>query len=80
MMVRGDLVHIPQGAILVKEIGLASGNLSDDYLKPSKPVKALFWGRDQQEPKWGFIYYRDEIWTVRMKDIYPINQELENVS
>jgi hypothetical protein len=32
------------------------------------------------EPKWGSIYYKERVWDVRMKDIYPITQEMENAS
>tara|TARA_R110000796_G_scaffold140805_2_gene257011 strand:+ start:6891 stop:7124 length:234 start_codon:yes stop_codon:yes gene_type:complete len=77
-MIKGDLVHIPQDAFLIRE--LAPSATTDDYLKLKKPLKALFWERDGKDPKWGSVYVRDQIWVVRMKDVYPIAKELENAS
>lgn len=77
MMTRGDLVHIPQDAFLIREVNVVTG---DDYVKVKRPVKALFWEKDTKDPKWCYVYYRDTIWTVRLKDIYPIPQEIENAS
>ena len=78
MMLRGELVHIPQGALLLKNKNstIAEG----EYLKADKPMRALFWEKDPNEPNWGSIYYRESVWDVRMKDIYPITQEMENAS
>ena len=77
-MTRGDLVHIPQGALLLRN---KKASLSDaEFIKIEKPSRALFWDKDPKEPKWASIYYREVVWDVRLKDIYPIAQELENVS
>ena len=73
-MIRGDLVHIPQDAFLIKE---ATG---DDYLKTKKPLKALFWEKDRKNPTWASVYYKEQIWSVRIRDIYPITQEMRNVN
>ena len=76
MMIRGDLVHIPQDAFLLElsEDGLKS------YVKVDKPIKALYWDDDPFEPKWGSIFYKEKIWNIRKKDVYPIIQEMENAS
>ena len=76
MMIRGDLVHIPQDSFLLElsEDGLKS------YVKVDKPIKALYWDDDPSEPRWGSIFYKDKIWNIRKKDIYPIIQEMENAS
>ena len=79
-MTRGDLVHIPQDAFLIREVNDIIGKNGGDYVKVKRPVKALFWERDTKDPKWCSVYYRDTIWTVRLKDIYPITQEIENAS
>ena len=72
-MTRGDLVHIPQDCFLLQE-------LLQEYVKTNKPVKALFWEQDLKEPQWGMVYYKGKIWSVKMRDIYPITQEKENAS
>ena len=72
-MIRGDLVHIPQDAFLIKELDI-SAIKTKDYLK------ALFWEKDAKNPIWASVYYKDQIWSVRMRDIYPIIQEIENAS
>jgi hypothetical protein len=76
MMIRGDLVHIPQDSFLLElsEDGLKS------YVKVDKPIKALYWDDDPSEPRWGTIFYKEKIWNIRKKDIYPIIQEMENAS
>ena len=76
MMIRGDLVHIPQDSFLLElsEDGLKS------YVKVDKPIKALYWDDDPSEPRWGAIFYKEKIWNIRKKDIYPIIQEMENAS
>jgi hypothetical protein len=79
-MIRGDLVHIPQSAFLLKEVDGKNVKLPDGYIRTEKPMKALFWDQDLLDPKWGKIYYKNYIWSVRMKDIYPISQEIENAS
>jgi hypothetical protein len=77
-MIRGDLVHIPQGALLLKN---KYANISEaEFIKIEKPSRALFWEEDPKEPKWASIYYKEMVWDIRIKDIYPITQELENVS
>ena len=77
-MTRGDLVHIPQGALLLRN---KSASISDaDFIKIEKPSRALFWEEDTKEPKWASVYYKEMVWDIRIKDIYPITQELENVS
>ena len=77
-MTRGDLVHIPQGALLLRN---KSANISEaEFIKIEKPSRALFWEEDPKEPKWASIYYKETVWDIRIKDIYPITQELENVS
>jgi len=76
MMLKGDLVHIPQDSFLLElsEDGLKS------YVKVEKPIRALYWDDDPCEPKWGSIFYKEKIWNIRKKDIYPIIQEMENAS
>ena len=77
-MPRGDLVHIPQGALLLKN---KYANISEaEFIKIEKPSRALFWEEDPKEPKWASIYYKEMVWDIRIKDVYPITQELENVS
>lgn len=76
MMIRGDLVHIPQDCFLLQD----AEDLLKEYVKTDKPVKALFWDRNPKEPKWGMVYYKGRVWSVRMRDIYPINKEVENAS
>jgi len=77
-MTRGDLVHIPQGALLLRN---KHANISEaEFLKIEKPSRALFWEEDPKEPKWASVYYKEMVWDIRIKDIYPITQELENVS
>lgn len=77
-MLRGDLVHIPQGALLLKSKHMVLS--SDEYLKAEKPILALFWGQDTKEPLWGSIYYKENVWDIKMSQIYPITQEKENAS
>lgn len=79
-MLKGDLVHIPQDAFLIREVDDITGRIGDDYVKIQRPVKALFWERDWKDPRWCSVYYKNRIWTVRLKDIYPIPQEVENAS
>jgi hypothetical protein len=78
MLTRGDLVHIPQGALLLKSkhMVLSEG----EYLKIEKPSRAIFWCLDTRKPNWASVYYKERIWDVRLKDIYPITQEKENAS
>ena len=77
-MTRGDLVHIPQGALLLKN---KYANISEaEFIKIEKPSRALFWDEDPKDPKWASIYYKEMVWDIRIKDVYPITQELENVS
>jgi hypothetical protein len=76
MMIRGDLVHIPQDAFLLYD----AEEYLKEYVKTDKPVKALFWDRDPKEPQWGMVYYKGKVWSIKMRDIYPIYQEVENVS
>ena len=77
-MTRGDLVHIPQGALLLSDKRASIRN--GEFLKVEKPTRALFWEQDPKEPRWGSIYYKEAVWDVKMSQIYPISQELENVS
>ena len=76
MMTRGDLVHIPQDSFLLQD---ADERLSE-YVKTDKPVRALFWDQDPKEPQWGMVYYKGKVWSIKMRDIYPIYQEVENAS
>ncbi len=57
-MIRGDLVHIPQSAFLLREVDGKNIKLPDGYIKTEKPMKVLFWDRDALDPKWGKIYYK----------------------
>jgi hypothetical protein len=41
---------------------------------------ALFWDQDPKEPRWGSIYYKESVWDVKMSQIYPITEEMENAS
>ena len=77
-MIRGDLVHIPQGALLLRNKNkIESG---EGYLRCQKPNRALFWESDIKETHWGCIYYRQKLWSIIMREIYPITQEFENAS
>tara|TARA_R100001377_G_scaffold18569_1_gene9586 strand:- start:3290 stop:3526 length:237 start_codon:yes stop_codon:yes gene_type:complete len=78
-MIKGDLVHIPQDAFLIKEVGISTAS-TEDYLKVKKPLKALFWEKDTKNPIWASVYYKDQIWSVRVKDVYPIIQEIGNAN
>ena len=80
MIMKGELVHIPQDAYLLRELNVKNSSTLDRFIKIKKPVKALFWEVDSKNPKWGFVYYKNTIWTTRMKDIYPITKERENAS
>jgi len=79
-MTRGDLVHIPQGTLLLQNKDSSLFESEGGYIKAEKPMRALFWDKDPKKPSWGSIYYKDNVWDVRMRDIYPISQELGNVS
>jgi len=78
-MTKGDLVHIPQGALL---LGSKDKSIKQEpsYLKIEKPSRAIFWCLDVRNPSWASVYYKEKIWDVRLRDIHPITQELENVS
>jgi hypothetical protein len=78
-MMKGDLVHIPQGTLLLRD---RKETLWDGaaYIKCNKPIRALFWEIDSKEPRWGFVYYKEKVWSVKMREIYPITQEIENAS
>lgn len=80
-MTRGDLVHIPQDVLLLGQKN--SKNLIEGtpyYLKTTKPSRAIFWSLDIRRPAWASVYYKERIWDVKLKDIYPITQEMENAS
>ena len=79
-MKKGDLVHVPQGTLLLqnKDSSLYKGE--GGYIKIEKPMRALFWDKDPARPTWASIYCKDNVWDVRMRDIYPISQEIENAS
>ena len=80
-MQKGDLVHIPQSAVLLLENNQTL--FSQDgptYVNLKKPIKALFWEVDYKNPVWSTVYYKDKIWTVRTRNIYPISQGVENAS
>ena len=79
-MLRGDLVHIPQGALLLGSKDASTLFEDSSYLKIEKPSRAIFWGLDVRNPSWASVYYKEKIWDIRLRDIYPIKQELENVS
>ncbi|MBP52630.1 MAG: hypothetical protein CMI27_05740 [Opitutae bacterium] len=79
-MVKGDLVHIPQGALLLGSKDPSTLCEDSSYLKIEKPSRAIFWCLDTRNPSWASVYYKEKIWDVRSRDIYPITQELENVS
>lgn len=73
-MQRGELCHIPQSVLLLKpkdKIDL-SKPLSKAYLKVERPIKALFWDRDESDPRWSFVFYKNDIWSVKTHEIYPI--------
>ena len=81
MMLRGDLVHVPQGTILLAdrdEIYRIDDEVS--YLKLEKPSRAIFWCLDMKSPAWASVYYRNRMWNIRTKNIYPIIQEIENAN
>tara|TARA_R100000773_G_C4181227_1_gene90866 strand:- start:325 stop:552 length:228 start_codon:yes stop_codon:yes gene_type:complete len=75
-MLRGDLIHIPQGTYLLE---MANDSL-ESYFKVDKPIKALYWDDDPRQPMWSTIFYKEKIWSIRNKDIYPVLQEMENAS
>jgi hypothetical protein len=80
-MTRGDLIHIPQDTLLLGQRdtkGLTKG--TPYFLKVEKPSRAIFWSLDMRKPNWASIYFKERIWDVRLKDIYPITQEKENAS
>lgn len=78
MMVSGDLVHIPQGALLLAP-DTEKGSLGDNsYIRVTKPVRALFVNFNKKEPNWALIYYKERTWDVRLKDVYPITQEVKD--
>jgi len=67
MMKKGDLIHIPQDVYLL-------GEKLKEWRKTEKPIVALFWKKDLKEPQWSSIYYKNMIWNVKNKDIYPIQE------
>lgn len=79
-MTRGDLVHIPQGALLLGSKDASTLFEDSSYLKIEKPSRAIFWCLDTRKPNWASVYFKERIWDVRLKDIYPITQEKENAS
>tara|TARA_R110002020_G_scaffold94173_1_gene226824 strand:+ start:1117 stop:1356 length:240 start_codon:yes stop_codon:yes gene_type:complete len=79
-MTRGDLVHIPQGTLLLGSKGASTLFGVSSYLKIEKPSRAIFWGLDVRNPSWASVYYKEKIWDIRLRDIYPITQEKENAS
>ena len=79
-MTRGDLVHIPQDTLLLGQRDAKDFTVHKYFLKVEKPSRAIFWSLDMKKPNWASVYYKERIWDVRLKDIYPITQEKENAS
>ena len=52
-MIRGDLVHIPQGTLLLQNKDNSLFESEGGYIKAEKPVRALFWDKDPKKPSWG---------------------------
>jgi hypothetical protein len=78
MMVTGDLVHIPQGSLLLAPDTEMRSLGNNSYLRVDKPIKAIFLNFNMKEPNWGSIYYKEKAWDVRIKDIYPITKEVKD--
>ena len=68
-MKEGDLVHIPQDSMLVLESG---GSCSSGYMRLKIPIRALYLNLNNL-PGWVEVYYKNSVWAVRSKDVYPIN-------
>ena len=64
-MTRGDLVHVPQGALLLKN----KHNTIQGVVPELKPMIALFWDQDPKEPRLGSIYYKKSVWDVKMSQL-----------
>ena len=67
MFTKGDLIYIPQAAVLY---GLGARS----YLVNKKPSLALFLSKSKKDAGYSTIIMDGEKWLVRDKDIY-LNQE-----
>lgn len=75
-MQRGDLCHIPQDVLMISGKPYEYINaMADVYYRTEKPIKALFWDNDKRNPFWCKVFYKEKIWDVKMKDIYPVVEE-----
>jgi hypothetical protein len=79
-MIQGDLVHIPQDSFLICEVQEKMNRFVEEYMKTRKPIIAIFMGQDPLEPSMGSVYYRQQIWSMKMVDIYPLTEEDKDVS
>lgn len=83
-MMRGELVHIPQGTILLDMPEWTGSLPAQGYTKIDRPRRALFW-EDIDDTgiagiAWCHVFYKGQMWTVKKKDVYPIyNTGVENV-
>jgi hypothetical protein len=68
-MTKGDLVHIPQGTVL------GDAKMFFKVLQVNEPSVGLFWDNPYKDPKWGLVYFKNRFWSIRMRDIYPIEEE-----
>jgi|TARA_A100000172_G_C3029386_1_gene106076 hypothetical protein len=79
-MIQGDLVHIPQDSFLICEVEEKMHRFVEEYLKTRKPILAIFMGQDPLQPSMGSVYYREQVWSMKMADIYPLTEEDKDVS
>jgi len=79
-MIQGDLVHIPQDSFLICEVEEKKNRFIAEDMKTRKPIIAIFMGQDPLEPSMGSVYYRQQIWSMKMADIYPLTEEDKDVS
>lgn len=79
-MIQGDLVHIPQDSFLICEVEEKKNRFIEEYMKTRKPIIAIFMGQDPLEPSMGSVYYKRQIWSMKMADIYPLTEEDKDVS
>ena len=77
-MMRGELVHIPQGTILLE-------GASDDverFLTLDRPHRALFWedigdysSWTGTQSQWCRVFYKGQMWMVKKKSVYPLTTQ-----
>jgi hypothetical protein len=79
----GTLVYIPANVKLQQELHNQKDNSTfvKNFVITDKPVNCLVVGVDSEKlTKKCNIIYEGVTWTVKAKDVFEINKEMENVS